>query len=456
LGKSAITLGAIKILKKKKLLSKVLIIAPLRVAHNVWPGEIKKWADFSGLTIEVLHGNDKNKALERNADIYVINPEGLDWLLKTTKTKSVNGKKTSVSVDIKAFKKLGFDTLVIDELTRFKNQNAISFKALAQVHKTFGRRWGLTGSPAANGLLGLFGQAYILDEGNALGKFVTHYRSKYFDTVDNEGFVYAPKPGAPDLIYERLSPLVLRMAAEDYLDLPQLVYNTIKLEMPSKSRQHYDLMEEDLFMAIDDKAIVASNAAVASGKLRQIVGGAIYEDAELTAEGFKVGGRRDFIDLHTTKLDALGELVEELQGDPLLVAYDFGHELIRLRKRFPNAVFAADVPINKFKDLEDSWNRGEIPLLFGHPQSIGHGLNFQQAGNNVAWFSMTWNFELEEQFIARILRQGNKHKKVFVHRFIMVDTIDELMAYSLKAKAKGQGALFKALQDLAAKRKKRK
>jgi SNF2 family DNA or RNA helicase len=246
------------------------------------------------------------------------------------------------------------------------------------------------------------------------------------------------------------------MAAEDYLDLPQLVYNTIKLEMPSKSRQHYDLMEEDLFMAIDDKAIVASNAAVASGKLRQIVGGAIYEDAELTAEGFKVGGRRDFIDLHTTKLDALGELVEELQGDPLLVAYDFGHELIRLRKRFPNAVFAADVPINKFKDLEDSWNRGEIPLLFGHPQSIGHGLNFQQAGNNVAWFSMTWNFELEEQFIARILRQGNKHKKVFVHRFIMVDTIDELMAYSLKAKAKGQGALFKALQDLAAKRKKRK
>jgi SNF2 family DNA or RNA helicase len=460
LGKTSITLAAIKILMAKKLVSKVLIVAPLRVCYSVWPREIDKWSDFSKLRIEVLHGDDKDAALERDADIYVINPEGLDWLLQTKKTKVTSVKTgkttTKIEVDIRRFKKLGFDTLVIDELTKFKHTNSGRFKALKLVHKTFGRRWGLTGSPASNGLLDLYGQCYILDEGRALGPYVTNYRSKYFETVDKAGFVWALRKGAPEEIYERLSPLALRMAAEDYLDMPQLIENNIKLDMPAGAREFYDRLEEDLIARIDEKVIVASNAAVASGKCRQVANGGIYLDPEVTAMGFKVlKGKKEWAELHDVKTDALEDLVEELQGSPLLVAYDFGHDLARLRARFPSAKFAADYTAKKFSELEASWNRGEIPLLFGHPQSIGHGLNLQEQGNHVAWYALTWDFELYDQFIRRVRRQGSKSKKIFVHHLIMRDTIDEVMLYSLKSKNKGQQALFTGLKELAARRKKR-
>jgi SNF2 family DNA or RNA helicase len=453
LGKSSITLAAIKILLQKKVAKKVLVIAPLRVCYNVWPGEIEKWQDFSNLRIEVLHGPKKDEALKRDSDIYAINPEGLDWLLQTTKTKGSTGK-TKVVVDITKFKKLGFDTLVIDELTKFKNTNSNRFKALKQVHKTFGRRFGLTGSPASNGLMDLFGQCYILDEGQALGPYITHYRSKYFETVDKDGFVWVPQIGAPEKIYERLNNLVLRMAAEDYLELPQMVINNIVLELPPEVRKIYEALEEDLFAQIDKNTVVAANAAVATGKLRQVCGGALFLDREVTELGFKVlTSKREWAILHDEKLNALEDLVEELQGSPLLVAYEFNHELARLREKFPSAVFACDYKMGEFKALEAKWNSGLIPLLFGHPQSVGHGLNFQDAGNHVAWYSQTWDYELYDQFIRRVLRQGNKNKKVFVHHFLMHDTIDMTMQWSLKAKAKGQGALFNALKELASKRK---
>jgi SNF2 family DNA or RNA helicase len=440
------------------LVSKVLLIAPLRVCYNVWPKEIEKWEDFNGLKIEVLHGPDKDEALNREADIYVINPEGLDWLLQAKKTKvksAKTGKETTrIDVDLRRFKKLGFDTLVIDELTKFKHTGSGRFKALKLVHKTFGRRWGLTGSPASNGLLDLFGQCYILDEGRALGPYVTHYKTKYFNPIDKQGFVWVPREGAAEEIYERLSPLALRMAAEDYLDMPQLIENNIKLDLPESARAVYDRLEEDLIAKIDDKVIVAANAAVASGKCRQVANGGLYLDPEVTAMGFKVlKGKREWVDLHEAKVDALEDLIEELQGNPLLVAYDFGHDLARLRARFPKAAFACDYSMKDFSKLEDSWNRGEVPLLFGHPQSMGHGLNLQGAGNHVAWHSMTWDFELYDQFIRRVRRQGNKSKKVFVHHFMMRDTIDEVMYYSLKSKNKGQQALFSGLQELAKRRR---
>ena len=458
LGKSAITLGAIKILKKKKILNKVLLIAPLRVCYSVWPNEIKKWEDFNGLKIEILHGKDKDEALNREADIYVINPEGLDWLLQTKKTKSTSTKTgktaTKVDVDLRRFKALGFDTLVIDELTKFKHTTSGRFKALKLVHKTFGRRWGLTGSPASNGLLDLFGQCYILDEGRALGPYITHYKTKYFNPIDKNGFVWAPREGAPDEIYERLSPLALRMAAEDYLDMPQLIVNNIRLDLPDSARAVYDRLEEDLIAKIGDKTIVAVNAAVASGKCRQVANGGLYLDPEVVTMGFALPKtKREWVDLHHVKVDALEDLVEELQGSPLLVAYDFGHDLARLRERFPQAAFACDYNMKQFTQLEVAWNRGEIPLLFGHPQSVGHGLNLQEQGNHVAWHSITWDFELYDQFIRRVLRQGNKNKKVFVHHLVMRDTIDEIMLYSLKSKDKGQRALFTGLQELAKKRR---
>lgn len=455
LGKTSITLAALSMLLKRKMIKRALVIAPLRVCYSVWPKEAKKWEDFNHLRIEILHGPGKDEALKRDADIYVINPEGLDWLTQAVKSKTPTGK-TRVTVDVRKFKKLGFDTLVIDELTKFKHTSSGRFKALEQVHKTFGRRWGLTGSPASNGLLDLFGQCLILDEGRALGPYITHYRQKYFDNPG--GFVWVPKHGAKEQIYERLAPLALRMAADDYVDMPQLIVNNIKLEMPDQAREIYDQLEEDLITAIEDRVVMATNAGVASMKCRQVANGAIYLDPELQATGFKIlKGKREFAELHDVKLDALEDLVEELQGEPLLAAYDFGHDLQRLQKRFGKDVpyIGGGVSARRSTELELAWNAGELPLLFGHPQSMGHGLNLQEVGHHVAWFAMTWDFELYDQFIRRVWRSGNKHGHVFVHHFLMEDTIDESMLYALKSKDRGQQALFKALYEMSKRRRKK-
>lgn len=454
LGKTSITLAGLSMLLKRKLVKKVLVIAPLRVCYSVWPKEAKKWRDFNHLKIEILHGPGKEDALARDADIYVINPEGLDWLLETEKSKTPTGK-VRVDVDVRRFKRLGFDTLVIDELTKFKHTSSGRFKALEKVHKTFGRRWGLTGSPASNGLLDLFGQCLILDEGRSLGQYITHYRQKYFDNP--EGFVWVPKHGAADQIYERLAPLALRMAADDYIDMPNLIVNNIKVEMPEAVRPIYEELEEDLITKIGDRAVVATNAGVASMKCRQVANGAIYLDPELQATGFKVlKGKREWAELHDAKLDALEDLIEELQGEPILVAYDFGHDLQRLQKRLGKDVpyIGGGVSAKRSTELELAWNAGELPVLLGHPQSMGHGLNLQEVGHHVAWFAMTWDFELYDQFIRRVWRSGNKHARVFVHHFMTEDTIDETMLYALRSKDRGQQALFKALYELARKRKK--
>lgn len=462
LGKSSITLAAIKILMKKKVLRKTLVIAPLRVCHSVWPAEVEKWEDFGELRVEVLHGPKKDEALARDADIYVINPEGLEWLLQVKKTKVTSartGKTTThFTVDLRRFKKLGFDLLVIDELTKFKHQGSGRFKMLKMVHKLFGRRWGLTGSPASNGLLDLFGQCYILDEGRTLGKFITKYRMDYFTPVDDNKFVWVPKPGAEQQIYERVAPLALRMAAEDYLEMPQLIINTIKMELPPDARVVYDQMWEDLITKIGDGTIMAQNAVVAMGKCRQIANGGIYLDPEVTAMGFKIlRGKREWADLHEEKVDAIEDLVEELQGNPLLVAYDFGHELARLQKRFGKDVpyIGGGVTPKRSAELEKLWNQGRLPLLLGHPQSIGHGLNLQEQGHHVAFHALTHDYELYDQFIRRVLRQGNKSKKVFVHHLVMKDTIDEMIVAALKSKEKGQQAFFGALKALAKPSRKR-
>ena len=447
LGKTSITLAVIKLLKKKKLINKVLLIAPLRVCYNVWPKEVEKWSDFNGLRVQVLHGPHKDEALKTDADIYVINPEGLDWLLQVTKIKSPSTGKTKVHVDVRRFKALGFDTLIIDELSKFKHTSTNRFKALKMVLNTFARRHGLTGSPAPNGLEDLFGQCYILDQGRTLGQYISNYRARYFQQTF-DGFGWEVREGAEDEIYERLSPLVLRMAADDYLEMPTLIENNIMVDLPPSVMAMYDKLEQDLIAKLDGKTIVAATAAAASIKCRQVASGGIYIDPEVQALIKLPKSNREWVNLHTTKVDALEDLVDELQGSPLLVAYDFGHDLDRLRAKFPNAVYACDYNMAKFSEVEDRWNRGEIPLLFGHPQSVGHGLNLQEAGNHVCWHSMTWDYELYDQFIRRILRQGNKSKKVFVHHIMARGTIDETMLYVLKSKRKGQNALFDALKKL--------
>jgi SNF2 family DNA or RNA helicase len=447
LGKTSITLAAIKLLKKKKLLSKVLLIAPLRVCHSVWPNEVTKWRDFNGLRVVVLHGPYKDDLLEEEADIYVINPEGLEWLLQVQKTKSAAGK-TRVSVDLRRWKKLGFDTLVIDELSKFKHVNTNRFKSMKLVIHTFARRWGLTGSPASNGLLDLFGQCYMLDEGRSLGRYITHYRGTYFDQ-GYDGFSYTLKDGADQLIYERLRPLALRMG-DELLDMPKLVENNIFVTLPDNVVKIYEQLEDDLIAKLEEGVVTAKTAATASMKIRQVAAGGIYLDPDVITLVKLPTSKKTWVDLHEAKLDALEELIEELQGSPLLVAYDFQHDLARIQKRFGKDVpfIGGGVSVKKSTELEQAWNRGELPYLFGHPQSIAHGLNLQEVGQHVAWHTLTWDYELYDQFIRRVRRQGSKARRVFVHHILAEGTIDESILGALKMKRKGQNALFSALKGL--------
>ena len=448
LGKTSITLAAVKLLKQKKLLDKVLLIAPLRVCYSVWPKEVGKWTDFGGLKVAVLHGPKKEEALKSEADIYVINPEGLDWLLQAKKTKTAQGK-TKVDVDLRRFKNLGFDTLVVDELSKFKHTNTNRFKGLKLVLNTFRRRWGLTGSPASNGLLDLFGQCYILDQGRTLGPYISHYRMKYF-VPSHDGFSWNIREGAEDEIYERINPLALRMAADDYLDMPALIENNIRVDLPSNVMTMYNQLEEDLIAKIDSKIVVASTAAAASMKCRQVANGGLYLDPEVQALIKLPKSSREWVNLHTEKVDALADLIDELQGSPLLVAYDFAHDLDRLREKLGQDVpyIGGGVSAARSAELEQLWNAGKLPVLLGHPQAMAHGLNLQEVGNHICWHSMTWDYELYDQFIRRVLRQGNKSKKVFVHHIMARGTIDEVVLAAVKSKRRGQNALFDALKKL--------
>jgi hypothetical protein len=447
-GKTSMTLGAISILLKGGHASKILIVAPRRVCYEVWPKEIQKWKDFNHLTIEILHGPGKDAALEREADIYVINPEGLDWLFGVTKTMSASGKKQPI-VNMKRLKALGFDTLVVDELSKFKHSQTQRFKTLKQVLSSFRRRWGLTGSPASNGLMDLFGQAYVLDMGNALGPYVTHYRSKYF-VPGWDGFSWTPKEGAEELIYKAMAPLVMRIGSE-HLDLPLLVDQTIDISLPQSAYRMYDELEAHLITKMDDGFITAANAAVASSKCRQVVNGGVYLD-----EGVDVGknkkihriGKRTWAETHDAKLDALEELVDGLQGKPLLVGYDFQHDLAHIQQRFGDVPYiGGGVTDKRANEIVDQWNQSKLPMLLGHPASMGHGLNLQSGMcSHVVWFSLTWDFELYDQFIKRVHRQGNTADRVFVYHLVVAGTIDEAVYWALKSKKKGQNALFEGLK----------
>lgn len=455
-GKSSMTLKALVTLIKGGHASKVLIVAPRRVCYEVWPKEIEKWLDFGKLRIEILHGPGKEAALTREADLYVINPEGLDWLLGATKMVSASGKKAPV-VDQKRWKALGFDVLVIDELSKFKHSQTQRFKSLKQVLGSFRRRWGLTGSPASNGLLDLFGQAYVLDLGHALGPYITHYRHKYF-LPDWSGFNWQPKEGAEAKIYEALAPLVMRID-DSHLDLPMLVNRSIEVFLPPTAVKTYNELEEDLITKLDGGVVTAANAAVASSKCRQVASGGLYLD-----DGFKVSaskqvhrlGSRAWAAIHEAKLDALEELVDGLQGRPLLVGYDFQHDLAHIQQRFKDVPYiGGGVSDARVNELVEQWNRGELPVLLGHPASMGHGLNLQDGGcGHIAWYSLTWDFELYDQMIRRVHRQGNQEDRVFVYHLTCMATIDEVVYQALKAKRKGQQALFTGLKELRKRRQK--
>lgn len=427
LGKTSITLAALKILKREKLMKKTLIIAPLRVCYSVWPKEATKWDDFKSLSVTVLHGKDKEKKLAADFDIYLINPEGLIWLCKQN------------------FRKLGFDVLVVDESSKFKATNTQRFKLLRNILPYFRRRYILTGTPVPNGLMDLFGQIYILDLGNALGRFITHYRNTYFYPTGFGGYEWKLQNGAEARIQEKIRPLTIRLEDKDYLELPEIIINDIYIDLPTDAREAYDEMEKELIIGIENGEIIAANAAVASAKCCQIANGGIYgEDGET-------------YHLHTEKASAVEDLLEELSGAPALIAYDFHHDLERLQEVLgaKSPYIGGGVSPKRSAELENAWNRGELPYLLGNPASISHGLNLQSAGNHVIWHSLTWNFEHYDQFIKRVRRQGNKYKQVFVHRIIARDTVDEAKIMALAFKDNTQKSLLNGLKGYLDQRRKK-
>lgn len=469
-GKTAVTLAAFSFLKEQGVAERMLILAPARVMNLVWPAEVEKWRDFHHLKIVVLHGPDKERLLEESmdADICVTNFESLPWLMNIETTPHKSGRGKSVKVDKRRFRKLKFDTLVVDELSKFKWHTSVRFKTLKEVVYMFSRRWGLTGSPAANGLRGLFGQCYILDDGRTFGKYHGKFVKKYFDT-DPYSYALELKDGAEDQIYEAIAPLMLRIdETEMNVSLPKIVPRTIFAELPSKARRIYTELENTLITEVDGKVVTAANAATASMKCRQITAGAVYVEADIEdmLKKHKISHAptktREAVHIHDAKLEALQGFLDELEGKPVLIAYDFQHDLERISRlkgpdgkpRYPDGVpyIGGGTTPKKAAELEAAWLAGEISELYGHPQSIAHGLNLQFWGKDyprhVLWFSLTWDYELYDQFIRRVRRRGNKAARVFVHHILAKDTIDEYILGVLFAKRRAQNALFEALKML--------
>lgn len=422
LGKTSCIYGADKILRQQNIIRRTLVISPLRPAISVWPGEQAKWSDFAGTRIALLHGAHKEEAYRAKADIDIVNPEGLSWLLNRVAKE----------------KQWPWDMLVVDESTRFKHSSTLRFKLLKLVLSRFKRRYILTGSPAPNGLLDLFGQVYILDLGDALGKFITHYRRKYFDQVGFGGFSYQLKSGAAERIQEAIRPLVIRMAAQDYLEMPPLLFNDILVDIPAEARRIYNQMEKDLIAQIQTSTVMASSVGVATMKCRQIANGGIFKEDHSA------------LDIHDSKIEAVVGLVDELGGKPALISYEFGHDLSRLQKAFPEAPFiGGGVSAKQQRDIELKWNAGCLPVLLAQPQSVAHGLNLQGVGAAVIFHSLTWNLEDYEQLIRRIWRQGQR-ERVVVHHIIARKTVDLAVMAAIKAKDRTQQSLLASLKTYLA------
>lgn len=414
LGKTITTLTAINELMYDSFeISKVLIIAPLRVAQSTWKDEIEKWDHLNLLRYSIAVGDEKErlKALKQNSDIYIINRENVDWLV----TKS--------GIDF------NFNMLIIDELSSFKSHTSKRFKSLLKIRPYFERVVGLTGTPSSNGLMDLWAEFRVLDLGERLGRYITHYRNEYFLPDKRNGaviFSYKPQPNAEERIYRRLADMTISMKSTEYLKMPELILNELEINLDEEDQIKYKKFKKEMIMIIQEKEIDAINAASLSNKLIQLANGSIYDEA------------KNFYEVHNKKLDKLEEIIESANGKPVLVAYWFKADRERIEKRFK---------VREIKTADDikQWNKGMIDLALIHPASAGHGLNLQSGGSTLVWFSLTWSLELYQQTNARLYRQGQKNT-VVIHHLITKNTIDEDIMKSLKRKDKTQEALMRAVK----------
>jgi len=415
LGKSVITLTAIQSLCLDRFeVSKVLVIAPLRVARDTWPTEIQKWDHLKNLTYSVVVGTEAERkaALKKRATVYIINRENVQWLVEQSGVK------------------FDFDMVVIDELSSFKSYQSKRFRSLLKVRPGVKRIVGLTGTPTGNGLMDLWAQFRILDLGKRLGRYITQYRTAYFQPDKRNAqvvFSYKPLPGAEDAIYKAIADITISMKAVDHLKMPECVQNAFIVRLSEKERKTYDTFRKDLVISLGGEEIDASNAAALANKLSQMANGAVY------AEGKKV------LPIHDRKLDALEDIIEAANGKPVLVAYWFKHDADRIRQRF-------DVrDIKTSQDIID-WNNGKIPVGILHPASAGHGLNLQAGGSTIVWFGLTWSLELYQQTNGRLWRQGQTAETVVIHHIVAEHTIDERIMRCLSQKDETQSALIDAVK----------
>ncbi len=415
LGKTSITLTAINdLLFDSFEIHKVLVVAPLRVARDTWSAEIEKWEHLKNLRYSVVVGmaQERISALLTPADIYIINRENIQWLVE----------ESGLPFD--------FDMAVIDELSSFKNHQSKRFRAFMKVRPKLKRIVGLTGTPAGNGLMDLFAEFKLLDMGERLGRLIGQYRNAYFQPDKRNGMViysYKPLPNAERQIYDKISDITISMKATDHLKMPELVTTEYMVRLSEKEKEKYDRLKKELVLSTEDNEVTAANAASLSNKLSQMANGAVYSDDE------------SIIEIHDRKLDALEDIIESMNGKPLLVAYWFKHDLERITKRFDVREIRSSV------DISD-WNSGKIPVALIHPASAGHGLNLQSGGSTLVWFGLTWSLELYQQTNARLWRQGQTADTVVIQHIIAKGTIDEQIMKALKTKDTAQAAIIIAVK----------
>ena len=420
LGKSVIALTAIfELCLDSFLVRKVLVIAPLRVARDTWPEEIRKWDHLHELTCSVALGSEteRKSALMQRASVFIINRENVQWLIE----------ESGLPFD--------YDMVVIDELSSFKSYQAKRFKSLLKVRPQVNRIVGLTGTPSGNGLMDLWAEFRILDMGIRLGRFITRFRTTYFTPDKRNGqvvFSYMPLPGAEEDIYRKISDITISMRAADHLQMPECVINEVKVKLSDEERQVYDRFKRELAVSLRGEEIDAGNAAVLAGKLSQMANGAVYSE------------NKRVLPIHARKLDALEDLIEAANGKPVLVAYWFKHDLARIQER----LHKLHIPFATLDTAESivRWNQAELPVALIHPASAGHGLNLQAGGSTIIWFGLTWSLELYQQTNARLWRQGQKADSVVICHIIASGTIDERIMTALQKKNKTQTALIDAVK----------
>lgn len=441
LGKTSVCLAAFKELRAQLIVCRMFVVAPLRVARSTWPAEVAKWDEFRDLRVQLVHGPKKAEALERPADIYLMNPEGLRWLAR--RHFMAKGPAWGQLPDM----------LVVDESTKFKSPGATRSAAMLRIAKRFGRRYILTGTPAPNGYVDLFNQIRLLDEGAALGRRVEDFNQSYMVPVRNDfGWDWELRTDAPERIEKAIAPLILRMDAEELLDLPELVEIPISVQLPPAARRLYQRLEDDMVAQMPQGDVTVAGAGALTTKCRQVANGRVYLDdlpgsAPQQPDG-QVRGR-GFAAVHDEKAKAVADLVEDLGGKPVLVLYHFAHDAVALRKALGGAPDLGEAGRESAEEqltMEARWNAGKIPVALAEVSSVAHGLNLQTGGNRLVFYGLTWDLEIYKQVIARLRRPGQQADRVLVYHVMAEDTIDARMSAALRRKDASQQGLLDALK----------